>query len=115
MKVTTIEEAQDIASLKVDELFSSLLTFEMALEGKLEKRNKSVALQSLSKPQIDVSDKESDESLAKSIAFLSKKFNHVLKQFEKRLDNKPTSNPMIKLFKASGAKKDRENYKYHSL
>lgn len=39
MKVITIEEAQDILFLKVDELFGSLLTFDMSLEGKLEKKN----------------------------------------------------------------------------
>lgn len=32
MKVTIIEEAQDISTMKVDELFGSLLTFEMPLD-----------------------------------------------------------------------------------
>lgn len=40
MRVIAIEEAHDITSMKVDELFGSLLTFEMSLNGKLEKKTK---------------------------------------------------------------------------
>src|ERR1044072_4801859 len=43
MKVTAIEEAQDIASMQVDELIVSLQTFELTLNDKADKRNKSIA------------------------------------------------------------------------
>src|ERR1044072_7891724 len=43
MKVTAIEEAQDIASMQVDELIGSLQTFELSLNDKAEKKNKSIA------------------------------------------------------------------------
>lgn len=42
MKVTTIEETWDVSTIKVDELIESLLTFEMAINDKSEKINKSV-------------------------------------------------------------------------
>ncbi|WP_368970997.1 hypothetical protein, partial [Bacillus cereus] len=40
MKVTAIEEAQDIENMKVGELIGSLQTFELKLSGKSEKKNK---------------------------------------------------------------------------
>jgi hypothetical protein len=40
MKVTAIEEAQDIASMKVEELVGSLQTFEMSFSDKIEKKEK---------------------------------------------------------------------------
>src|ERR1044072_8702930 len=43
MKVTAIEEAQDITVLQVDELIGSLQTFEVTLNERPEKKNKSIA------------------------------------------------------------------------
>ena len=43
MKVTAIEEAQDIDKMKVDELVGSLLTFELSINERSEKKNKSIA------------------------------------------------------------------------
>ncbi|TYK11808.1 gag-pol polyprotein [Cucumis melo var. makuwa] len=43
MKVTAIEEAHDITKLKLDELFGSLLTFEMAISHRENKKGKDVA------------------------------------------------------------------------
>lgn len=43
MKVTTIEEAQDVSKLMVNDLTESLLTFEMEINHKFEKISKSVA------------------------------------------------------------------------
>ena len=42
MKVTTIEEAQDISNMKVEELVGSLQTFELAINERSEKKNKSI-------------------------------------------------------------------------
>ncbi|XP_057418719.1 agamous-like MADS-box protein AGL19 [Lotus japonicus] len=42
MKVTTIEEAEDIGNIKVDELIGSLQTFEMSLNEISYKKNKSI-------------------------------------------------------------------------
>lgn len=43
MKVKTIEKVQDASKMKVDMLIGTLLTFEMAINDKLEKKSKSVA------------------------------------------------------------------------
>src|SRR5580765_8609124 len=43
MKVTAIEEAQDIASMQVDELIGSLQTFELTLNERTDKKNKNIA------------------------------------------------------------------------
>ncbi|XP_058784264.1 uncharacterized protein LOC131659038 [Vicia villosa] len=43
MKVTAIDEAQDISKMKVDELIGSIQTFEMSISDIVEKKNKSIA------------------------------------------------------------------------
>lgn len=43
MKVSAIKEAQDLRNIKVDELISSLQTFEMFINERSEKKNKGVA------------------------------------------------------------------------
>ncbi|MCI70435.1 gag-pol polyprotein, partial [Trifolium medium] len=56
MKVTTIEEAQDISKMKVDELVGSLQTYESAINERAEKKNKSIAFVS----NVDDDDLESN-------------------------------------------------------
>ncbi|TYK02457.1 gag-proteinase polyprotein [Cucumis melo var. makuwa] len=46
MKVTATEEAHDITTLKLDELFGSLLTFEMATANRESKKGKGIAFKS---------------------------------------------------------------------
>src|SRR6187399_1728811 len=46
MKVTAIEEAQNIASMKVEEVVGSLQTFEMNFSDKVEKKGKNIAFTS---------------------------------------------------------------------
>ncbi|MCI80915.1 gag-pol polyprotein, partial [Trifolium medium] len=46
MKVTVMEEAQDISTMRVDELVGSLKTYESAANERLEKKGKSIALMS---------------------------------------------------------------------
>ena len=43
MKVTTIEEAQDISNMQVDELIGSLQNFELVVDNKSEKKGKGIA------------------------------------------------------------------------
>ncbi|KAA0045318.1 gag-pol polyprotein [Cucumis melo var. makuwa] len=47
MKVTAIKEAYDITTLKLDELFGSLLTFEIAISDKENKKGKGIAFKSI--------------------------------------------------------------------
>ncbi|XP_057445983.1 uncharacterized protein LOC130738093 [Lotus japonicus] len=83
MKVTAIEEAQDIGSIKVDELIGSLQTFEMSLNERSDKKNKSIAFVSNAEDD-DASEKESDENLSEAITLLGRKFNKVMRRFERK-------------------------------
>lgn len=46
MKVTAIEEAHNISSLKVDELIGSLQNFEITINSKIDKKGKSITFAS---------------------------------------------------------------------
>ena len=79
MKVTTIEEAQDIASMKVEELVGSLQTFEMNFSDKIEKKGKSIAFTSnTDNEEVD------EEDLSKDIVLLGRQFNKILKSVDRR-------------------------------
>ncbi|XP_057443220.1 uncharacterized protein LOC130735138 [Lotus japonicus] len=82
VKVTAIDEPQDISIIKVDELIGSLQTFEMSLNDGPEKKNKSIAF--VSNMNEDQSDKDPDESLSEAIALLGRKFNKVMRKFDRR-------------------------------
>ncbi|XP_057425914.1 uncharacterized protein LOC130719307 [Lotus japonicus] len=82
MIVTAIDEAQDISSIKVDELIGSLQTFEMSLNDRPEKKNKSIAF--VSNMDEDQSDKDPDENLSEDIALLGRKFNKVMRKFDRK-------------------------------
>ncbi|TYK08855.1 gag-pol polyprotein [Cucumis melo var. makuwa] len=60
MKVTTKEEAQDITTLKLDELFWSLLTFEMAMSDRESKKGKGIAFISVYDQENTVNQFEAD-------------------------------------------------------
>src|ERR1044072_1927759 len=84
MKVTAIEEAQDIGNMQVDDLIGSLQTFELSLNDKADKKNKSIAFMS----NIDEGDDESESDYAgeftEALALLSRKFNRAFKKFDRR-------------------------------
>src|ERR1044072_759737 len=46
IKVASIEEAQDISNMQVDELIGSLQTFELTLNDRPDKKNKSIEFMS---------------------------------------------------------------------
>src|SRR4051812_48024671 len=82
MKVTAIEEAQDIRNMKVEELIGSLQTFEMGMNENSEKKNKSIAFVSNSQEE------SREENLSDSIAMLGKQFNKIIRS----MDQKPRPN-----------------------
>ncbi|MCI04313.1 gag-protease polyprotein [Trifolium medium] len=84
MKVTAIEEAIDISSMKVDELVGSLQTFELAMKDKSDKKNKSISFVSNADDEELESDKETDESISDAIVLLGRQFNKILKRMERR-------------------------------
>jgi hypothetical protein len=88
MKVTAIEEAQDISTLKLDELIGSLQTFELAIEDRSEKKSKGIALISNTEDEEVQNDDDTEGSIEEAIAFLGKQFNKVLK----RMDRRPKTN-----------------------
>ncbi|KAK2396393.1 gag-protease polyprotein [Trifolium repens] len=76
MKVTAIEESQDLSTMKVDELIGSLQTFEMSLDDKPEKKMKNLAFKS--------EESQTDDELSEALAYLTKNFNKSLSQLQAR-------------------------------
>src|ERR1051325_3779127 len=85
MKVTAIEEAQDISTLKVEELIGSLMTFEMGISETVDRKNKSIALVSTTEKGCKMDD---EEKISEAIAMLGRQFNRLIK----RVDPKSRSN-----------------------
>jgi len=82
MKVTAIEEAQDISNMKVDELIGSLQTFELAINDICEKKKKNIAF--ISNTEEDVQcDMETNESILDAFVHLGREFNNVLEMIDK--------------------------------
>ncbi|KAK2351719.1 hypothetical protein QL285_096927 [Trifolium repens] len=87
MKVTAIEEAQDISSMKVDELIGSLQTFELSINERSEMKNKSITSISNIDDEIQC-DMETNKGISNAIIDLGKQFNKVLQ----KMDIKPRPN-----------------------
>ncbi|MCI19135.1 gag-protease polyprotein, partial [Trifolium medium] len=88
IKVTAIEKAQDISSMKLDELVGSLQTFEFGIKNREEKKSKSIAFVSNAGDEETQGDEETDESISDAIVLLGRQFNKVLR----RMDKSPRSN-----------------------
>ncbi|KAK2421364.1 gag-protease polyprotein [Trifolium repens] len=84
MKVTAIEEAHDISTMKMDELVGSLQTFEIVLDERGDKKNKSIAFVSNTDEGNDQTEDEEEDSIADAIAMLGKQFNNVLKRVDRK-------------------------------
>ena len=80
MKVTTIEEAHDITMLKLDELFGSLLTCEMVLSNREDKKGKDIAFKSVQEEEV-LDNKSPNDNVNKSATLLTKLFSKVVKKF----------------------------------
>jgi len=84
MKVTVIEEAQDIANMKVEKLIGSLQTFEMTINDQYEKKNKGVAFLSNTSNGQTKDEFEIDEEISEVVVLLGRQFNNILKRLDKR-------------------------------
>ncbi|KAK2371769.1 gag-protease polyprotein [Trifolium repens] len=84
MKVTAIEEAHDISTMKMDELVGSLQTFEIVRNDRGDKKNKSIAFVTNTEDDVAESDDEEGDSIADVIAMLGRQFNKVLKRVDHR-------------------------------
>ncbi|WJX72422.1 hypothetical protein P8452_56307 [Trifolium repens] len=98
MKVTAIEESQDLSTMKVDELIGSLQTFEMSLDDKPEKKMKNLAFKS--------EESQTDDELSKALAYLTKNFNKSLSQLQARY--KPNVPDKRSNIKSQGKSKEED-------
>ncbi|MCI00186.1 gag-pol polyprotein, partial [Trifolium medium] len=92
MKVIAIEEAQDIPSMKVEELIGSLLTFELAINERSEKKNKSITFNSNTDDNEIQCDMETNERISNDIIDLGKQFNKVLEMMDRKTRTKEKPN-----------------------
>ncbi|KAA0032462.1 gag-proteinase polyprotein [Cucumis melo var. makuwa] len=79
MKVTAIEEAKDITTVKLDELFGSLLTFEMAMSDRESKKDKGIAFKSAYEQETTFDNQANQDE---SIALLTKQFSKMARKFK---------------------------------
>ena len=79
MKVTAIEEAHGINTMKVDELMGSLQTYELAISEKTEKK-KSIAFVS----DLRENESNSNKDLSKAVGILEKQCSQVMKKMEEK-------------------------------
>ncbi|KAK2385434.1 putative mitochondrial protein [Trifolium repens] len=84
MKVTAIEEAQDIANMKIDELVGSLQTFELTINERGDKKSKNVAFISNDDEEESQTVVEGDESISDALALIGKQFGKVLRRVDRR-------------------------------
>jgi hypothetical protein len=74
MKVTAIEEAQDISKMKIEELIGSLQNFEILINNRVEKEDNN-AFSGIKETQ---GNPENDENLAEFVVLLGKLFNRIM-------------------------------------
>ena len=75
-KVTAIEESKDLDEIKVQELISSLQTYELSLPSK--RKSKSLALKTINE-RVEAQDSSDEKEVEKDVAYLIKNFQKFLK------------------------------------
>ncbi|MCI24347.1 gag-pol polyprotein [Trifolium medium] len=83
MKVTAVEEANDISEMKVDELIGSLQTFGVAINERSESKLKSIVFVSNTGDE-ETNDVDTDENISEAIVLLERQFNDALKKMDRR-------------------------------
>ncbi|GAA0167276.1 hypothetical protein LIER_43786 [Lithospermum erythrorhizon] len=76
-KVTVIEEAQDLTTMRIDELIGNLTTFEKMFESSYSNKNVGITLQARCEDKLE-------EDLDETVSLLAKNFNKTLKRFYKK-------------------------------
>ena len=111
MKVTAIEEAQDISNMKFDELVGSLQSFELANGYK----KKSIAFVSNTDEEDVQCDMETDESILDAFVCLGGEFNKGLEMINKK--SRPNvQNISFNISRNSESqRRDRNNDEYFNL
>jgi hypothetical protein len=80
MKVTAIEEAHDINTMKVDELIGSLETFELAINERGDKKSKSIAFASNTDDCKSTGEFDEDDGFSEALAMVGRKLRQAWKQ-----------------------------------
>ena len=75
-KITTIEESKDLDDIKVQELISSLWTYELSLP--TQRNSKSLALKTINE-RVEAHDSSDEDVVVKDVAYLVKNFRKFLK------------------------------------
>ena len=83
MKVIAMEEAQDISTMRVDELIGSLQTYESSVNERIERKNKSIAFVSNAAEEDEEDEQDSGESFSEAIVMLGRQFNKILRKADK--------------------------------
>jgi len=118
MKVTAIEEAQEVSSLKVNELIGSLQNFEITVNIKTDKKGKNIAFTSSRDSDVTQGNHEDDEDMSESLTVLGRQFKKFYKRFKRRsrpngqyirpnIDNQPDKEKM--------ARSDEKNSQYKGV
>jgi hypothetical protein len=79
MKVTAIEEAQDIATIKVEELIGSLLTCEIAINDRTDKKEKNIAFVTNTEDEETQEELDTEESINDALVLFGRQFNKIMK------------------------------------
>ncbi|TYK06510.1 gag-pol polyprotein [Cucumis melo var. makuwa] len=88
MKVTAIEEANDLSKMKLDELFGSLRTFEIHLGHTANRRKSRLALTSVKEEPIEKHRvMQVNDALTESVVMLTKHVVKLKNQFHKHMGN----------------------------
>ena len=71
VKVTTIEESKDLDEIKIQELISSLQSYELSLPS--QRRSKSLALKIINE-RVEAQDSSYEDEVEKDVTYLVKNF-----------------------------------------
>jgi len=83
-KVTTIEEAQDVSNMQVEELIGSLQNFELVVDNRTEKKGKGIAFTANTADDEALEESVEDENLSENLVMIGRQFNRILKQVNRR-------------------------------
>ena len=111
MKVTAIEEAQDIYKMKMDELVGSLLTLELSINERYENKNKSIAFVSNIEDEEEDCDLDTDVRISNALAMLGRQFNKVIKRMGKNQRSNVKNIPSD-IYKSNEVERKRAEEKY---
>jgi len=84
MKVTVIEEAQDVSNMQVEELIGSLQNFELVVDNRTEKKGKGIAFTANTIDDEALEESVEDDNLSENLVMLGRQFNRILKQVSRR-------------------------------